>query len=335
MLIKKNRKVTLLNIILSISVILVLIYGIGVGTTHISIKQMIVIFLGKGSEMETFVLISLRLPRMIIVLLSGMSLALSGAILQTLTRNDLADPGIIGINTGAGLGITLFYLFVDIRSESFSLIIPIVGFIGAMLTAALIYWIAYDKLKGIDSKKIIIAGIGCTTALSGFMTILISSAERTKVEFITKWLVGNVWGTSWIFVLAIIPWIIILFPLIFSKLNTLNILQLSEPLGISVGLNMNRERTILLFAAVSLAAVSASIVGGISFIGLIAPHLSKQIVGTNHRNYLFINILIGGLLLLISDLIGRQILQPIGIPTGIVMAIIGAPYFIYLLVKKK
>lgn len=330
-LIKKQR------IVLSVSLLLILItviLGMGMGYSALSYDRLIPTFLGQGTFKEEFVLFSIRMPRIIITLLAGMALALSGAILQGITRNDLADPGIIGINSGAGVAITVFFLFFPIDSGNFVYMIPLVGFIGAILTACLIYLFSYNKNVGVQPVNLVLTGVGFSLALSGLMIVLISSADRVKVDFIAKWLAGNIWGTDWPFIWAILPWLVILLPFTLYKANRLNLLGLSEPVAIGVGVSIEKERIVLLLTAVALAAAAVSVTGGITFIGLMAPHIAKALVGPRNQLFIPVAILIGGWLLLFADTIGRNLIESSEIPAGIMVSIIGAPYFIYLLLKK-
>ena len=176
-------------------------------------------------------------------------------------------------------------------------------------------------------------GRSCSTTLSGAMIILISSAEREKVDFIAKWLTGSVWGVDWPFVWAILPWILILVPFVRIKSNQQNLLSMDEPVAIGVSLQMNRER-LLLLAAVALAAAATSVTRGIAFVGLMAPHLAKAVIGHRTQLYLPLCLLLGGWLLLVADTIGRNMVVPEGIPARVIVSMIGAPYFIYLLFKR-
>lgn len=263
-----------------------------------------------------------------------MAIALSGAILQGVTRNDLADPGIIGINAGAGAAVAIFFLFIPVQAGAFVYLLPLVAFIGALLTACLIYAFSYNRSTGLEPVKLVLVGIGFSMALSGLMIVLISSAEQSKVDFIAKWLAGNIWGADWPFIWAILPWLAILIPFTLYKANRLNLLGLSEPVAIGIGVSIEKERIVLLLTAVALAASAVSVTGGIAFIGLMAPHMAKALVGPRNQLYLPLAILIGGWILLFADTIGRNIIEPDGIPAGIMAAIIGAPYFMYLLLKK-
>lgn len=330
-LLKKQRAILIALLLFIVSTVLI---GISLGYSSVSIDRLIPTIMGNGSFKDEFILFSIRLPRIVITVLAGMALALSGSILQTMTKNDLADPGIIGINSGAGVAITVFFLFFPIDAGSFAFMLPIVAFAGAILTAGLIYFFSSTRGGGLQPVKMILVGVGFSTAFSGLMIIMISSAERAKVDFIANWLAGNIWGADWPFVWATLPWLVILIPFTLYKARTLNLLALSDPASIGVGVALKRERIVLLFTAVALAASAVSVTGGIAFIGLMAPHLAKSLVGPRHQLYLPVALLLGGWLLLAADTVGRNILEPDGLPAGIMAALIGAPYFVYLLLKK-
>ncbi|MFB7139020.1 FecCD family ABC transporter permease [Gottfriedia sp. NPDC056225] len=328
------RKQRLIVITLFILICATMFIGMGMGFSAIPYSRLLPTFLGDGTFKEQFVIFSIRLPRMLITLMAGMALALSGAILQGVTRNDMAEPGILGFNAGAGVAITIFFLYFPIEAGSFVYLIPIIGFCGAIVTAVVIYLFSYKKNSGLQPIRLVLVGIGFSMALSGIMIVLISSAEREKVDFIAKWLAGNIWGTDWPFIWAFLPWLIILIPFTLYKANTLNLLNLNEPVAIGVGVSLEKERIILMLAAVALAASAVSLTGGIAFIGLMAPHIAKSLVGPRNQLYIPVAILIGGLLLLVADTIGRNLTNSEGIPAGIIVALIGGPYFVYLILKK-
>ncbi|MBY0146254.1 iron ABC transporter permease [Neobacillus niacini] len=328
------RKQRIIVVSLFALILVTIVVGLGLGFSSLSYDRLIPTIIGQGTFKEEFVLFSIRLPRIIITLLAGMALALSGAILQGVTRNDLADPGIIGINSGAGVAVTVFFLFFPIDAGSFVYVLPLVAFAGALVTAILIYLFAYSKTEGMQPVRLVLIGVGFSMALSGAMIVLISSAERAKVDFIAKWLAGNIWGTDWPFIWALLPWLLILLPFTLYKANRLNMLSLSEPVAIGIGVSIEKERIVLLITAVALAASAVSVTGGISFIGLMAPHMAKALVGPRNQLFIPVAVLIGGWLLMLADTLGRTLLDSSGIPAGIMVALIGAPYFMYLLLKK-
>jgi iron complex transport system permease protein len=330
-IVKKQRIIVIALILLILTTIFI---SLGIGYSTLSYNRLIPTFLGQGSFKENFVLYSVRLPRIVVTLLAGMALACSGAILQGITRNDLADPGIIGINSGAGVGVAVYYLFFPSTNGSFVYMLPIVAFISALITACIIYLFAYNKVTGLQPVRLVLTGVGFSMALAGVMILIFSSVDPFKVDFIAKWLAGNIWGTDWPFILALLPWLVILIPYTLYKANRLNILSLNQSVSIGVGLFVERERFVLLLTAVALAASAVSVTGGIAFIGLMAPHIAKSLIGPRNQLFLPIAILIGGWLLVLADTVGRNLIEPNGIPTGIMVALIGAPYFVYLLSKK-
>ncbi|BBW98240.1 iron ABC transporter permease [Geobacillus sp. FSL W8-0032] len=307
--------------------------ALGTGEAPLPYERIVPTLFGYGSMQEEFILFSLRLPRIVITLLAGMALALSGAMLQGITRNELADPGILGINAGAGAGVAIFFLFFPIEAGTFLYALPLVAFVGALLTAAAIYAVSYNQTTGLQPVSFILTGVGFSMALSGLMIVIISAADRTKVDFIARWLYGNIWGDDWPFIWAMLPWLVIGALIGLYRAKRLNLLHLGDPVAIGVGVHVRRERLVLMTTAVAVAAAAVAVTGGIPFIGLMAPHIAKMIVGPRHERAIPAAMLIGGWLLLAADTIGRNVLaEPL--PAGVVASIIGAPYFIYLLWKR-
>ncbi|GGG53679.1 FecCD family ABC transporter permease [Paenibacillus radicis (ex Gao et al. 2016)] len=331
-LIRKQRLILLICLGL---IVVTAVASMSIGHSPVRLNRLIPIFLGEGTFKEEFVLFSVRLPRIIITFLSGMALALSGSILQSVTRNDLADPGIIGINSGAGVAIAVFFLYFPIDVGSFAYVLPLVAFAGALITAVLIYFFSFSRINGLNPIRLVLVGVGFSTALSGVMIVIISSAERSKVDFIAKWIAGNIWGSDWPFIWALLPWLILLIPFTLFKAQRLNLLSLSEESAIGVGVRLERERLVLIMAAVAAAASAVSVTGGIAFIGLMAPHIAKALVGPRNQLFIPVAVLLGGWLLLFADTVGRNLVDPDGVPAGIMVSLIGGPYFVYLLLKKK
>ncbi|WP_201002726.1 FecCD family ABC transporter permease [Paenibacillus glycanilyticus] len=328
------RKQRIILGVLLLLIVATVIVSLSLGYSTLTFKRLLPVLLGDGTKKENFILFDIRMPRVIITLLAGMALALSGSILQGVSRNDLADPGIVGINSGAGVAITVFFLFFPTEAGPFVYVLPVVAFIGGLATAVLIALFSWKKHVGIQPVSMVLTGIGFQMALSGVMIVLISSADRQKVDFIAKWIAGGIWGTDWVFINAMWPWLAIFIPFTLYKANRLNILALNEPVAVGVGISLTRERLVLLFSAVALAASAVSVTGGIAFIGLLAPHIAKALVGPRNQLFIPISILFGGWLLVLADTIGRQIDIAGGLPAGIVVSLIGAPYFLFLLLKK-
>ncbi|MED1605534.1 iron ABC transporter permease [Cytobacillus kochii] len=323
-------------IIISTFVLLLLIFTISVATGFASLSpdRLLPTLLGNGTAKENLILFTFRLPRILIAVLAGMGLALSGAILQSITRNPLADPGILGINSGAGLFVVFFVLLFGNSTGNHLYLLPLFALIGGLITAIFIYLLSYKRGEGIQPGRMLLVGVGLAAAINGALLTLASKMAREEYDFFANWAAGRIWGDDWLFVFALLPWLAILIPFIYFKSNTLNTMALNEELSVGLGVKTNKERYILLLASVALAAASVSVSGGIAFIGLLAPHIARSLVGPRHQLFLPVAAMFGGLLLLSADTIGRVLLDTIGIPAGVIVSFIGAPYFLYLMAKK-
>jgi len=216
-----------------------------------------------------------------------------------------------------------------------SLLIPLFTFGGGLLAAAVIVLLAYDRHEGLVPIRLILVGIAVAAGFSALTLYLSLKLDEDTYTFASRWLVGNVWGRDWIHVLALLPWIVCLVPLTLMQSSTLNALTLGDAVASSVGVRVERKRLFLLTLAVGLASASVSMTGGIGFIGLVAPHLARRLVGSLHQYFLPVSALLGLLILVSADTLGRSIFAPNAIPAGVVVAFIGAPYFLYLLTKTK
>lgn len=291
--------------------------------------------LGNGTRQHHLILFEFRLPRIVLSVLVGMGLAVSGCIFQSVSRNALAEPGILGINAGAGLAILAFVSFVPAGFLSSTIFSPVFALVGALLASLLIYAIAFKRNEGLMPTRLILTGVAVQAGINAAMIVLTIRLTPERYETVALWLAGYIGTTSWDYILALLPWIIIFLPFVYSKARVLNVLNLGDQLATGLGANLEKERRLLLFAAVCLAASSVSVSGSISFVGLIAPHLARQLIGARHDYYLPVAALLGALLVLLGDTLGRAILEPSEIPAGIVVAVIGAPYFLYLLSRSK
>jgi iron complex transport system permease protein len=199
----------------------------------------------------------------------------------------------------------------------------------------LIYTLAHQRHEGVSPTRLVLTGIAVAAGISAAMIVLTLRLDPARYQFVATWLAGSIWGTNWTFVLALLPWIAALLPFVFSKARVMNLLNLGEQAATGLGAPVDKERLQLLAAAVGLAGSSVAVSGGIGFVGLIGPHLARRLVGPKHELLLPASALTGSLLMILADTIGRWIFQPADIPTGIVVAVIGAPYFLYLLAKAK
>lgn len=276
---------------------------------------------------NNFIINEYRAPRMFLALIVGSSLAISGALIQGVVRNALASPDVIGITKGASLSaVTIIMLFPSAPL----FILPFGSFAGALIIS-MILTILISKFNVKGSKLALIGlAIGAIcTAIVQYMLIRNPLDANTALV----WLTGSLYGHSMSNVWVILPWFIVTLPVIFYYCHQLDILTLGDDIAIALGAKVKKVKAILLFLAVILTGASISVVGGLSFLGLIAPHMARQLVGHKHKHITFMSGLLGALILMISDSLARGIHPPIDIPVGVIVAIVGVPYFLFLLRK--
>ncbi|MEJ8543813.1 FecCD family ABC transporter permease [Brevibacillus borstelensis] len=331
---KRNRSILLIALF---AALLMVGFVISLNTGRYSIKPLAVLqtLLGDGSKKQNIVLFDLRLPRMVIAVLMGAGLAVSGAVLQGISRNGLSDPGILGINSGAGLAVLLFVSFYPATSVAPPFLMPFLAMVGAGLTAGLIYILSYKKGHGISPTRLLLTGIATGAGLSAISIILTLQLNPRNLEFVVTWQMGSLWGSNWKFVLALLPWIVILLPFVYWKSKVMNILGMNEQIAGSLGVKIQRERLVLMAAAVGLAASSVAVGGGVGFVGLLGPHIARRLVGPQHQYMLPITATVGALLVLTGDTIGRSFMEYTEVPAGVIISLLGGPYFIYLLMKSR
>ena len=329
---KRAYTVTMVFILISIVAVLI---SLNTGTLRLSPFKVIQTLFGYGDFKSSTILFEYRIPRILITMLAGVGLGISGAILQGLSRNPLADPGILGLHAGASFGLIIFVTYFHSLDEKASILIPLFTSLGGVLTAFLIVLLAYDRYKGILPIRLILIGIAISAGFSAITLFLSLRLDEETYSFASRWLVGNVWGRDWIHVIALFPWILILAPYAWFQSNTLNALTLGDDVAAGLGASVQKQRLLMLATAVGLSCASVAMAGGIGFIGLVAPHLARRLVGPMYQHFLPVSGLIGLIILVLADTIGRSIFQPNAIPAGIVVAAIGAPYFLYLLTKTK
>ncbi|MGM9561151.1 MAG: FecCD family ABC transporter permease [Phascolarctobacterium sp.] len=294
------------------------------GSSVITMEQIMELLLHPGEDPQSQIIWNIRMPRTIVGALVGINLSLSGAILQAIMRNPLADPHIIGISSGAGLaGVVIMILFPALEY----LITP-VAFVGAMLAAICIYILAWKN--GIKPVRIILAGVAVSAFLSaGISGLMIFYSDR--VHGALMWMVGGLAARSWPHVNIILPYAIIGLVLALASASYLNILQLGDEMARGLGVNVEVTRIIMTAIAALLAASAVSVVGLLGFVGLVVPHAARLLIGSDYRFLLPAAALLGVAIVTLSDTFARVIFAPIELPVGIIMAFLGAPFFLFLL----
>lgn len=319
-----------------VALVLVLFWlDLNAGYRSMSLQELWGLMTGQASPALRLTIVGFRLPRILMALLVGVGLSASGCLLQGVSRNELADPGVLGINAGAGLMVALFMVLFGQGMQGVSLGIPAAAFLGALATGACVYALAGERTGGPHSARLVLTGIAVASALNAFTIMLLLLMRQDEYGFIAGWLAGNIWGASWENLRLLAPWMAALLLLALYRANALNALGLGQQSAVGLGVNVRRESLTLLAAAVGLSSACVAVGGGISFVGLICPHIARKLAGSRHQILLPVAVLIGAALMLLSDMISRTLIAPHEIPIGVTATVIGTPYFLYLLVNKR
>lgn len=337
---KKKLKYSFVIIVLLLLILFAFYLHLTNGMFNISVIEVFeTLFNLNDNEKFRLVVFEFRLPRIIISILIGIGLSIAGLFLQGITKNELADPGILGINSGASAAVIIYMYFVNFNSSVsngsnfFSIFaMPIFGFIGGILAAILILLFSKNNNK-MDMQRLILTGIAINSGFSAISMLFSMKMNASDFEFAAIWQAGSIYNANWTFIYMMLPWIIILGAYLYKKVHLLDYFQLEESSIVSLGINLEKEKRKLLFACVGLISSCVCVAGNIGFIGLMAPHIARQLVGIKYRKLMPVTALVGVFLLILSDFIAKTVFAPSELAVGIVISIIGIPYFIYLLYK--
>ncbi|UFJ42929.1 iron ABC transporter permease [Brevibacillus humidisoli] len=268
-----------------------------------------------------------RMPRILVGLLVGANLAVSGAILQGIARNPLVDTNIIGMNDGAGFAAVLVITMVPSAS---AFLLPLSAFSGALLAVTLVYVLAWKR--GMSPVRLALAGIALAALFdAGITAMMIGATDQVGAALL--WLKGSLWGRGWEHFFSLLPWSLLSLSLAWLLAPRMNAICLGDQLSRGLGMRLELARGTLLFVAVVMAGSAVAAAGTIGFVGLVVPHLVRLWVGADYRILIPISALAGGLLVLVADTAGRTLFAPTEVPAGVFTALLGAPYFLYLLRK--
>lgn len=332
---KVDRRVPLIALIILAVTVLVLVVSINYGQYNMSIGDVIQTLLGLNRDhpdYRNFALVvhTFRLPRILLAFLVGAALATSGTIMQGITRNPLADPFLLGVSGGAGLAAVS--LIVWFKTVSLYLL-PWAAFGGAVLTALTIYVLAWKS--GSSPIRLILIGVALESVIGAVTTTMLLFGQIQDVQQAYVWLTGSVYGSSWERIYVLGGWLLVFLPAAILLARQLNILNLGDDTAKGLGQRVEWQRVLLMVISVALAAAAVAVAGTIGFVGLVAPHVTRRLVGPAHEGLIPVAGLFGGALLVLADLIGRWVIAPSELPIGIVTAMIGAPYFMYLLYRNR
>jgi iron complex transport system permease protein len=315
---------------------IIFILSAGLGEMKISPFSVVQVIFGGGTDMERLVVQSFRLPRIVVALMVGIGLAVAGGLLQGMIRNPLASPDILGITGGAAVAVVGFLAIFSDEDNALLVSIkwmPVAAFIGAAVVALLVYFLAWKN--GVSPIRLVLIGIGISTLMQALTTLLMILGPIYRASQANIWITGTVHGSSWNEVKILVPLILFLVFCAFIMARTVNIQELGDEIATGVGGHVQRQRFLLLMISTALIGSSVAFAGGIGFVGLMAPHMARRLVGSAFGALLPVSALIGGILVMVADLIGRTLFSPLEVPAGVFTAAIGAPYFIYLLFKTR
>lgn len=279
----------------------------------------------------SFIVMQLRLPRALLAALVGSALAVSGLLLQGQVRNPLASPDLLGITSGASAG-AVFYLAILAGSLG-PYGLPLAAMLGAGLAALLVYGLAWNH--GASPLRLVLVGVGVSAMLAAATTFLLVFSPLTTTLSAYVWLTGSVYGASWPEVRALgLWWLVLLLPLA-ALVRHAVLAQLDDDLARGLGVRLQRQRAALLALAVALAGVAIAWGGAIAFVGLIAPHIARRLLPAGFAAQALMAALVGALLVMLADLLGRTLFLPLDLPAGIFVAALGAPFFLYLLIRQR
>lgn len=308
--------------------LMVLLFGLSIrlGTYTLSFEEIWAAF--KSDDKNYFTLMEYRLPRAVLAILLGGALAISGVLVQSVVRNPLASPDILGINNAAGLVAVSVLMFLPNLAFYW---MPIFAFLGGVLSFVILWVVCGFNFRPIKMAIIGVALSALWAAISHYLML----TNPVEINTAMLWLTGSLWGRSWSYLNVVLPCLVVLLPLPFIFCRDLDTLGLGENKASTLGVTVNKVQISVLVLAVALSTTAVAICGPIAFLGLVAPHLARRLVGGRHRTLLPAALIIGALLLQLSDILARVIDPPTELPAGILTAIIGAPYFFYLLMRTK
>ncbi|UYO35108.1 iron ABC transporter permease [Bacillus zhangzhouensis] len=322
-MLSKKRKVIVYSILMSILCFMVLI-SLGIGAVAIHPMTVLTNLLGFNKD-QSFIIFEYRLPRVFLAVLSGAGFAVSGAILQGVVRNSLASPDVVGVTKGAGVGAMLIILLVPTAPV---FLLPIAAFIGAGLAAAslLFFTIKYRMQPASLAMTGIAIGALCQAVMQYMMVKFPGDVNAALI-----WLAGSLFGRGYDQLYVLVLCFMVLFPIVWMLKDKLDVLLLHDQLVKGLGESPKGTRILWIVIAVLIAGSCVAAVGSIGFIGLIGPHIARRITSSKAKELLPLSAIVGAILLLSADTLGRTIIAPVEIPAGILTAVLGAPYFLYLL----
>ena len=322
-----TRKKILSFVLTAVGLFILFIFAVNTGSLKVTPSELFCgLFIEYNPDVAT--IYDLRFPRIFIAMLGGAATAVSGVLLQAVMKNPLADPGIIGVSSGASLVAVIVTAFFP----SLFFLTPMLAFIGGLIAFMLVYSLSWNG--GLSPLRIILVGVAVNALCTGLMSAF-NSATCSSYTGVASIVNANITQKTWDDFQTLAVYVVIGLIASFFVTNQCNLLSLEDKTARSLGMNVTRSRIVISVTAVLLASISTAVVGAISFLGLIVPHIARLLVGSNHKVLVPYSILLGAFTLLLADTIGRTVASPYEISAAIVMSVIGGPFFIFLLRRSK
>lgn len=322
-----TRKKILSFVLTAVGLFVLFIFAVNTGSLKVTTSELFCgLFIEYNPDVAT--IYDLRFPRIFIAMLGGAATAVSGVLLQAVMKNPLADPGVIGVSSGASLVAVIVTAFFP----SLFFLTPMLAFIGGLVAFLLVYSLSWKG--GLSPLRIILVGVAVNALCTGFMSAF-NSATGSSYTGVASIVNANITQKTWDDFKTLAVYVVIGLVASFFVTNQCNLLSLEDKTARSLGMNVTRSRIVISVTAVLLASISTAVVGAISFLGLIVPHIARLLVGSNHKVLVPYSILLGAFTLLLADTIGRTVASPYEISAAVVMSVIGGPFFIFLLRRSK
>ncbi len=322
-----TRKKILSFVLTAVALFVLFIFAVNTGSLKVTPSELFSgLFIEYNPDVAT--IYDLRFPRIFIAMLGGAATAVSGVLLQAVMKNPLADPGIIGVSSGASLVAVIVTAFFP----SLFFLTPMLAFIGGLVAFLLVYSLSWKG--GLSPLRIILVGVAVNALCTGLMSAF-NSATGSSYTGVASIVNANITQKTWDDFQTLAVYVVIGLVASFFVTNQCNLLSLEDKTARSLGMNVTRSRIVISVIAVLLASISTAVVGAISFLGLIVPHIARLLVGSNHKVLVPYSILLGAFTLLLADTIGRTVASPYEISAAVVMSVIGGPFFIFLLRRSK
>ncbi|WP_122517630.1 FecCD family ABC transporter permease [Pseudomonas viridiflava] len=311
--------------------LLVMLGSLALGKVNLSPATLFDVLFGQADQRLVFIVEQLRMPRLALAALVGAALAVSGLILQSIIRNPLASPDLLGITSGASAAAVIYLSFFSAALGAQFL--PLAAISGAGLAALAIYMLAWNQ--GASPLRLVLIGVGVSALLAAVTTFILVFSPLTTTLSAYVWLTGSVYGASWPEPRALAGWLVVVLPLLVLLARQVRVQQLDDDLAQGIGVRVQWLRAGLLLVSVALAGLAVAWGGAIAFVGLIAPHIAKRLVPPGFAGQALMSALMGANLVMLADLAGRTLFLPLDLPAGIFVAVLGTPFFLYLLINQR